>query len=1189
MSSFEVFSYWNMSELQLVFNAIASITASGDYLGLLRTLALVGMISMAMAVLGGLSQAPDFGRWVIMLAVFNGMLLVPKVNVLLTDRTGTQGQITVANVPLGLASFASSVSHIGDWLTRTYETTFAVIPSDLTFVSHGALFGQRVQREMLRSKFNSSILQANLLDFYRNCVVPEYATGFVVASDLANAPDLWAYLSGKTNPGLFDTVRATAAAPSVLAGTYTCDAAYALLTFQINADTQQQITAIGGRMTPGQSGVVATASITSAIRTSTNYILSSGLSAQNAVKQTAMTNFMIDAQYNLPAQLGDAAGATANLAQAQAIRSTSDSYKLMATLAESTMPKVKNIIELVQYAIFPILMLIVLMLGHKGGAALKAYVMSLLWVQLWPPLYAVMSMIMTIHARDLAAMGGGTGLSMANYSMLNNAYISDEAIAGMIAATAIPAIAAAIVKGGDVGAQAIAGMVSPSREADKVASSFASGNISMGNVSLGNQSAENLSEHNYGAKPTISQGGYTRTGANNVTQRFDGSGGETIDNTAALQKIGANIDMSGRTSSSLSKAATTAETASLTESTQATSGITAAKTAFNTFDKGHDKSGSKQSTDNMSAAAQTVQSYGTETALVKAAAHENNLTSAQSAEVEAHARAEVTGGVHVPFVGGVEATAGTGVSTSSKSTTAQMNKMLDSLTHNDSYKSAVSKTNSAMHSDNFTTGDAATVKAATGIRSSLDESKSHMDSSQASYQKSQAYQSAATRTKETGAGFNMQHNNEFMDWMVQQPVNPLSNKKMTPSDVEQMARIDPDRLSGYAQKFVDQKLVPQLMTEPENTVAAQHQEDLQKVPAAGTVTAFNNQNTAEVKAKQNAAGVNPNTGPKNDVAPHVNAALQNADKTIKDGTTHVDEKGKPIKDHAEQVTNPANGSNLANAAANAIPSVLNSDAAKLLDRAGAIPQGAEAAQKSADQNTGSLPENLLGAGVAVGAMALGGVGGKAGGTAIEGAAKLGLGARKAAEASVKEVDALAQGRLAENAAGKGATTLTPEAAEAAANAEAARVAALERKVANAGAEARLETQQTVHAAGKVAGAGAGIAADKYFADGKGQGVAGTPADQWIQKTNDEVLSVVAPAIQEGVQDIKQGAQVAMPAMEQAGQDALNAIKPAVQQGVAAVKETNEAVLDAGRDIAGKANDLGHQALDAITPPPTNQK
>jgi conjugal transfer mating pair stabilization protein TraG len=98
MGQFEIFSYWNLAELQLTFNAIASIVGSGDFLGLLRTIALVGLISMAMAVLAGFSQLPDFGRWIIMLAVFNGMLLVPKVPVLLTDRTGGQASIVVSNV-----------------------------------------------------------------------------------------------------------------------------------------------------------------------------------------------------------------------------------------------------------------------------------------------------------------------------------------------------------------------------------------------------------------------------------------------------------------------------------------------------------------------------------------------------------------------------------------------------------------------------------------------------------------------------------------------------------------------------------------------------------------------------------------------------------------------------------------------------------------------------------------------------------------------------------------------------------------------------------------------------------------------------------------------------------------------------------------------------------------------------------
>ncbi|MDP1941939.1 MAG: conjugal transfer protein TraG N-terminal domain-containing protein, partial [Gallionella sp.] len=429
---FEVFAYWNIRELELVFNAVAAIVGSGDYLGLLRTLALVGMLAMAMAVLAGFSQLPDFGRWVIMLALFNAMLLVPKVNVVITDRTGTQPSVTVANVPIGLAAFAHSVSHIGDWLTRSFETTFS-LPTDIQFRTNGTLFGHRVQQEVLHTKFDNSILTGNLMEFYRECVIPEYSTGFVVASDLAKSNDIWTYLSGKTNPGRLVTIRTIPGIPvPTVTDAYGCDVAYTYLTAQIVAVNTQQMNTLGRRLYPGLPTAAANAAVQGAIQTSTNYMLSISTTALNATKQAAMSNFMIDAQYMLPAQLGDAASASANLGQAQAIRSTSESYKMMAKMAESTMPKVKNIVEIVQYSVFPIILLLVLLAGHKGGLVLKAYVMSLVWVQLWPPLYAVMHLVMTMHAQDLAAMTGGLGLSISQYSLLNNAYISDEAIAGMI-------------------------------------------------------------------------------------------------------------------------------------------------------------------------------------------------------------------------------------------------------------------------------------------------------------------------------------------------------------------------------------------------------------------------------------------------------------------------------------------------------------------------------------------------------------------------------------------------------------------------------------------------------------------------------------------------------------------------------------------------------------------------------------
>ena len=589
MPTFEVFSYWNIRELQLVFNAVAAIVGGSDYLGLLRTLALVGVISMAMAVLAGFAQLPDFGRWLIMLAVFNAILLVPKVTVVLTDRTGTQPPVTIANVPLGLASFAHSVSHIGDWLTRTFETTFS-LPNDIQFRTNGTLWGHRVQQELLHTKFDNSILTGNLMEFYRECVIPEFATGYIVASDMGKSNDIWSYFNGRTNPGRLVTIRAVPGATPV-AGTYGCDVAYTSLTAQILAVNTLQMNSLGNQLYPGLPTAAANAAVQSAIQTSTNYMLGISATAMDTVKQAAMENFMIDAQYLLPAQLGDAAGAAANLAQAQAIRSTSDSYKMMSKLAESTMPKVKNIVEIVQYSIFPIILLMVLMAGHKGGLVFKSYVMSLAWVQLWPPLYAVMHLVMTMHAQDLIVMTSGLGLSMSQYSLVNNAYISDEAIAGMISATAIPAIAAAIVKGGDLGVQAIAGMTTPAREAERIASSMSAGNTQMGNVSLGNQSADNLSMGQYNSQPAITSGTLKSTMVTNdakITQEagttsMEAFGSKLIANAntgAIVSATMAGFNLAGTTaSSSFARGASDADYSSTGTASQSGRNVSLGNTA----------------------------------------------------------------------------------------------------------------------------------------------------------------------------------------------------------------------------------------------------------------------------------------------------------------------------------------------------------------------------------------------------------------------------------------------------------------------------------------------------------------------------------------------------------------------------------------------------------------------------------
>lgn len=524
---YEVYAYWNVVELEAMFNAVASLMGSGDYRGLLQTIAIVGMIVVVIATLTGRERLDGMWKWLFFLAIFQSMLLIPKVTVVIVDRTGNEPPRAVANVPIGLGAFAHTMSKVGDWLTGSFETVFS-LPDDVKFRRNGTLFGHRVLSERQAIKSGSPVLTSNLLEFYRECVAPDIAAGYIrMKEDILQVNNIWDSLNGKTNPSRLVTIRDLA--DPTLMSTVGCDAGYQSLTTQITAETSRQVTLLGSRLYPRMTTADAGVAIAGSLATSTNYLLGISSSAQDTVKQAIVANFMIDAQYMLPAQLGDAASAQTNLAMAQSLRSTSDSYKLMARVAESTMPKVRNAIEMVQYAIFPVFLLFVVLSGHQATGVIKSYAASLFWIQLWAPLYAVMNFIITMYSRSQYISGSASsGLSIEQMSFLNTAIVSDQAIAGMLVIS-IPAIAAAVVKGGEVGMQAVAGLVAPPRDPEKIASSLAMGNMQMGNASLNNASHDTMKGLAVDMNPSLRQGAtqYQARGGFDYSH-FSGGGGFVV-------------------------------------------------------------------------------------------------------------------------------------------------------------------------------------------------------------------------------------------------------------------------------------------------------------------------------------------------------------------------------------------------------------------------------------------------------------------------------------------------------------------------------------------------------------------------------------------------------------------------------------------------------------------------------------
>jgi len=633
---------------------------------------------------------------------------------------------------------------------------------------------------------------------------------------------------------------------------------------------------------------------------------------------------------------------------------------------------------------------------------------------------------------------------------------------------------------------------------------MATGNVQMGNASLGNQSFNNVSGMQYNTRPNIVQGGFGMSGADGVGHLFT-SRGEVIDNSHAMQNIGMNLKASGRTAGALTKASDKLESTSLAQITSAGDSVTAARSQFGSFEQNHGKGTRAGTTSSTGSTAQFLKSFESEQVIADKFAKEHGLKQDQMAQVQAFARAEASGGLSTPF-GGATVSGGVQTTGTSSAGTSQNQKLAHELAQKKEFKEAVTSTNTAVQQKDFAQGEDAASKAARGIRASLDESSTYMDSASANHTKADSFRDAASRTTEDAAGFEANANNQFMNWMRGQ-VNPTTGKNFTASDVEEMA-IHND-LGDYAQKFTDQVLVPEIENKiptPTNNIDTLHEQNTKEVGDSGDVLTKHSENMEAVKGKQDNTGVTIGEGPKDTVSGKASRLLGAADRQINLGNSGINAEGQPLKNSVTANTDPTRQNNMGLAAQNAAASVLPEGTMKLLDAGGLVSADAGVAKPSADKFQGDLVDAAIDTAIFAGSMAIGGpLGGKVANKAFGKAGesfvtRAGKGAGDAAEATAETTAAATERRLAEKGMEKELAAMTSPEGRAAAEAAASRTAA----------KAEVAAQQTVEAGSKISGIVTGGAIANQLTGENGafnQPVVQSVKDA-IKQTDQAVLDIV---------------------------------------------------------------------------------
>ncbi|MEQ1516588.1 MAG: conjugal transfer protein TraG N-terminal domain-containing protein [Usitatibacteraceae bacterium] len=447
---------------------------------------MVALIGVLVALFTGLFNPAKFTGW----GWFAGFvalyffMFVPKVNVQLIDKLNGSPPVVVGNVPIGLAAFGHFTSKVGDWATRSYETVMQPLglPDPLKYQNNGLLFGNKVISASRQVAIASPQLKTDLVNFVYNCTMYDLADNSINPNAFATSLDIWA-LMGTTNPARFTTF---GTAPSTIGS---CQTAYTYLNNQLPAEINRARSMLALEMNPLRNPAsVTTALIDDQVQQSHfRYRIATGAqTATDLLRQNAMINIMRDSANVIGQKMNDPATVMLANAQAQAVASTNANFVSQGKLAEQALPMLRNVIEAIIYAVFPIMFIFFLTLqGPALIAAIKSFFLALIWVQLWPPLYAVLNYMGTMSsARTLEAaanFGGGAGLTLDTANSIYSGAISDQAVIGYMAIS-IPLFASALVFGmnklGSLGAATFLGAATRATEA------AGSGNISMGNQTM---------------------------------------------------------------------------------------------------------------------------------------------------------------------------------------------------------------------------------------------------------------------------------------------------------------------------------------------------------------------------------------------------------------------------------------------------------------------------------------------------------------------------------------------------------------------------------------------------------------------------------------------------------------------------------------------------------------------------------
>ncbi len=490
--AFQIDTYGNGQFIAEVLNSIAILAGSG-LLGLIRLGLVAGILLAVMSSLFGGRTAPGH-HFALSLLIYM-MLFGVKVDMAVYDRVTSYTRV-ISSVPAGVGVFAWATSGVGSGLTKVMEGAFS-LPGALRYSKNGLLRGA----ELIKRSTSFAVAEphlANTLDsFVRECGLKSITSGLVSPDSLEKSADLFSsmgtanyrFVELHTNVALPAGAYASppsagdcsAAARPILAY---CGEAHAGLNACLSAYYPGWTTELAEEsgFVNRQTNTVNTAGFTEALRESYRELAGISMSAKDIIIQNALINSYSRSIKSL-AVAGGSEASLLSLSIAEARARQKNSFIVLGEMARHTLPYIRGLLQGMLYGIFPAV--IFLAMTPLAARIIPAYLIAMLWTELWNPIYAIVNLFSSLKlARALEPYTDGALTVISRGSVVHESDMA-MAVAGL-AATIVPMIAYYVVSASQ---HAVVGAVQqfmgPTQSiSTQTAGAHAAGNISLGNVSV---------------------------------------------------------------------------------------------------------------------------------------------------------------------------------------------------------------------------------------------------------------------------------------------------------------------------------------------------------------------------------------------------------------------------------------------------------------------------------------------------------------------------------------------------------------------------------------------------------------------------------------------------------------------------------------------------------------------------------